>query len=407
MMKTTGSTRASGGVAMSSGSSMNGAPVTVPNSVPRAVLRFFGVWSGRRAANSTSVPWTPWFIEVCRRVRLVRSEQGLSAVRAVSKAARIDAKVYRGHVGDPWAPVHIGDRKSLTLAGGDFDYRRLADLLFGGEWKVPLLATLGASETAKGSVLVAEALSRGNSKTEGFKSRMVPVPDRAVRLFRSDAAGKLSKFQLDEIKAFDEALRNALALLAGRGDWDNVRKGQYASSRSARERFDRAADTLFFPYLWRRLVAENSSERRRSANYGTRVPTCPVGRCQRGVGSVHVQHSLRNHSASEGRSAGSPGVPLAGMEAGLATSTNREAGGHRCRTLKMWAGPRLPRPECCKGLNRGPLAELRRMDGGTGAAGFWRLVAQHPETVGREQEPWMAIIHIVAILTPKGGAGVT
>ena len=202
----------------------------------------------------------PWFIEVCRRVRFVRSEQGLSAVRAVSKAARIDAKVYRGHVGDPWAPVHISDRKSLTLAGGNFDYRRLADLLFGGEWKVPLLATLGAGEAVKDSVLVAEALSRGNSKTEGFKSRMVPVPDRAVRLFRSDAAGKLSKFQLDEIKAFDEALRNALALLAGRGDWDNVRKGQYASSRSARERFDRAADRLFFPHLWRRLVAENSGD---------------------------------------------------------------------------------------------------------------------------------------------------
>ena len=110
--------------------------------------------------------------------------KGLSAVRAVSKAARIDAKVYRGHVGDPWAPVHISDRKSLTLAaGGNFDYRRLADLLFGGEWKVPLLATLGASETAKGSVLVAEALSRGNSKTEGFKSRMVPVPDRARSSF--------------------------------------------------------------------------------------------------------------------------------------------------------------------------------------------------------------------------------
>ena len=55
-----------------------------------------------------------------------------------------------------------------------------------------------------------------------------------------------------------------------------------------------------------------------------------------------------------------------------------------------------------QGLEPGPLAQLRRMDGETGAAGFWRLVAQHPETVGREQEPWMAIIHIVAILTPKG-----
>ncbi len=55
-----------------------------------------------------------------------------------------------------------------------------------------------------------------------------------------------------------------------------------------------------------------------------------------------------------------------------------------------------------QGLDPGQLAQLRRMDGGTGAAGFWRLAAQHPETVGREQELWMAIIQIVAILTPKG-----
>ncbi len=202
----------------------------------------------------------PWFIEVCRRVRLVRAGQGLSAVRAVSKAARIDAKVYRGYVGDPWAPVHIHDRKSLTLGGGDFDYRKLADLLFGGDWRTPLLAQPGSNENATDCALVAEALSRGNSKTEGFKSRVVPVPDRAVRLFRSKTAGDLSKRQLDEIKAFDEALRNALALLAGRGDRDNVTKGQYASSRPARERFDRAADRLFFPHLWRRLVAEDSGD---------------------------------------------------------------------------------------------------------------------------------------------------
>ena len=144
----------------------------------------------------------PWFIEVCRRVRLVGAGQRLSAVKAVSKASRIDAKVYHGYVGDPWAPVHINDRKSLTLGGGDFDYRRLADLLFSGDWDVPLLARLGANETAVDSVLVAEALSRGNSKTVGFKSRIVPVPDSAVRLFRSGAAGKLSSLQLNEIKGF-------------------------------------------------------------------------------------------------------------------------------------------------------------------------------------------------------------
>ena len=59
----------------------------------------------------------PWFIEVCRRVRLVGTETRLSAVRAISKASRIDAKMYHGNVGDPWVPVHRQDGKSLTLGG--------------------------------------------------------------------------------------------------------------------------------------------------------------------------------------------------------------------------------------------------------------------------------------------------
>ena len=202
----------------------------------------------------------PWFIETCRRIRLVQTGQRLSAVKTVSKAARIDAKVYRGYVGDPWAPVHINEGKSLSLGGGDFDYKRLAEILFGGQWDLPLLARLGANERASNGVLVAEALSREQGKTKGFKSRVVPVPDSAVRLFRSEAAGRLSQLQLDEIKAFDEGLRNAIALLAARGERDQVGRGQYATSRPARERFDRAADRLFFPHLWRRLEAESSSD---------------------------------------------------------------------------------------------------------------------------------------------------
>ena len=208
----------------------------------------------------------PWFIEVCRRVRLIWTGQRLSAVKSVSEAARIDAKVYRGYVGDPWAPVHVDDRKSLTLGGGDFDYRKLADLLFGGKWRVPLLAQLGANETATDRLLVAEALSREQGKTSGFKSRVIPVPDSAVRLFRSEDAGKLSAIQLDEIKAFNEALRNAIALLLRRGDRREAGKGRYDDkrpdtlSKPARERFDRVADRLFFRSLWRRLDAVNAGD---------------------------------------------------------------------------------------------------------------------------------------------------
>ena len=55
-------------------------------------------------------------------------------------------------------------------------------------------------------------------------------------------------------------------------------------------------------------------------------------------------------------------------------------------------------------LNPGPLAELRRMTSAAGAPIFWRLAAQHPDTIGRDRDEktWMDIVCILAILTPKG-----
>ena len=53
-------------------------------------------------------------------------------------------------------------------------------------------------------------------------------------------------------------------------------------------------------------------------------------------------------------------------------------------------------------MDPGPLAELRRMTTELGAPAFWRLAAQHPDTIGRDTEAWAAIITILAILTPKG-----
>ena len=53
-------------------------------------------------------------------------------------------------------------------------------------------------------------------------------------------------------------------------------------------------------------------------------------------------------------------------------------------------------------LEPGPLAELRRMNISAGAAGFWRLAAQHPDTINNSLEDWMSIVRILALLTPKG-----
>lgn len=200
----------------------------------------------------------PWFIEVARRVRLSETNQGLVAMRANSKGPRVRSKAYKGNVGDPWAPVHRTEGKSLTLGSGDFNYRRLSNLMFSGDWKVPELARLGKSEKADDRLLVAEALSRGNSKTEGFKSRTVPVPNNVVRVFRSTTVADLSQQLMAEIREFDEALRNGIATLAAGGERDRMEKKHYGLSHQARNRFDAIADTLFFPHLWKRLSAENS-----------------------------------------------------------------------------------------------------------------------------------------------------
>lgn len=53
-------------------------------------------------------------------------------------------------------------------------------------------------------------------------------------------------------------------------------------------------------------------------------------------------------------------------------------------------------------LGPGPLADLRRMDPEAGSPAFWRLAAQHPDTIGRKPLEWAEIIRILAILTPKG-----
>ena len=207
----------------------------------------------------------PWFIEVCRRVRLTQSEGSIAGRRSTSASPRIAAKAHKGNLGDPWAPVDKKAGKSLTLGvSGQFDYSRLTNLLFSGDWEVPLLARADANDDGD-MLIVAEAFARGNSKTGGFKSRVVPAPGRAVRMFGSPSAAELAKAQVKEIKAVDSALRDALALAVAHGDYSGVKPARkrhhYAYvTKLASSRLHRAADHAFFPSLWRRLDATAASK---------------------------------------------------------------------------------------------------------------------------------------------------
>ena len=199
----------------------------------------------------------PWFIEICRRVRLKHACGALSAIRSISKTSRTDAKAFKGNLGDPWAPIHRTEGKSFTLGGKDFDYTMLRKLLFSGDWSVPLLARPGRDEDGD-MLLIAEALSRGNSKTEGFKSRVVLVPGRVVPLLSSPTIATFSEAQMDEIKVFDAALGYAIALVAAGGG--QVKQSHFRRSEPAQKRFNRKADRLFFPNLWNRLAAREMDD---------------------------------------------------------------------------------------------------------------------------------------------------
>lgn len=203
----------------------------------------------------------PLFIEVCRRVRLAEGDGALHAERTTSKAARIAAKEAKGMTQDPWAPVHLGEAKTLTLGERDWTYGLLTELFYSGNWSVPVLARETPDESASAMGLVAEAFARGNSKTDGFKSRIIPVP-KAVRkqMFGTEAIN-LSDEQIKTINMVDKALRDGLALIAAEGDRDKMGKAEYARTAPARAALHRAADALFFPTLWDKLAAGSKDGR--------------------------------------------------------------------------------------------------------------------------------------------------
>lgn len=204
-----------------------------------------------------------WFIEVCRRIRLQGNGDNLSGLKGTSKATRINAKHLKGVLGDPFAPIHKTENKSFTLVGRDFDYRTLTELVLSGDWTRPLLARLAEFEQQGETLaLVAQALARGNSKTEGFKSRILPIGGKVSRALgpKREELHALAQAQMAAIEAIGKALGRALALAAAAGARDKMKKDHFAYARDARSRFDRAADNLFFPHLWDRFNAQQHSE---------------------------------------------------------------------------------------------------------------------------------------------------
>jgi CRISPR system Cascade subunit CasA len=168
-----------------------------------------------------------------------------------------------GRVGDPWAPIHRTDETALTITeNGRFDYKRVVDLLLSGDWQLPALAEPSDAEADEATnwLLVLAAIARGNSKTGGFQSRVLPLKGRIARRLgpKRQELHQIAREQTLEIKKLDAILRNALALAVARGDKEKINKETYTHTQPYRDRLDAVADRLFFAALWARFEAEQN-----------------------------------------------------------------------------------------------------------------------------------------------------
>ena len=348
---------------------------------PKPALLWCLEWPEGRQLTMDDVD--PWFIEVCRRVRLEWAEGRLVARRSTSRKPRIASRSFQGSTGDPWAPVHGLEDKSLTLGSGAFGCKRLCELLFSGEWELPLLCRRGEEESGA-MLLVAEAFSRGNIKTEGFQSRIVPIPEDAAPLLAPETpAAALAEAQIGEIRTFDHALRDALALMAAGGG--EARKEHYRYTFAARDRFGHRVDGLFFGSLWRRVRAQAEGEtaefewKTAFLAHLLRIAVSELeGRASGDALSGCCAPAGRRASAAE---ASQPAVGAPGT-----VSWNGSCGTFWTRTRKpaAWTGqqpkPRGQRPECCRVSRRARLPRrAARMTGRDRRhSGGWRPAIPGP-----------------------------
>ncbi len=206
----------------------------------------------------------PYFIEICRRIRLLAIPEGILGKVANSDTARIAARHAKGNVGDHWAPVST-EGKVLTLSRAGFRYDRLAQLILDEEsYRLPAAMRVD-SGSGKRWRLVARGMVRGKGKTEGYHERSdIVIGGPMARSLlgvgpQRDDLEQLSRDQLAEVGAVAKALRFAIAVAASGGkDASDISKADREKAYPYLRRFEHTVDIHFFASLQDRFNAAES-----------------------------------------------------------------------------------------------------------------------------------------------------
>lgn len=205
----------------------------------------------------------PYFIEICRRVRLRCQGRRITALAATSKRLRIAAKEAKGDVGDHWTPVAVGaEAKALSVTNAGFRYDQLAKLILDrNAFHLPQAMVVDDTERVSWR-LVARAVARGQGKTEGYHERDdIVFGPHVVRSLLSGGDDRytleeLARLQISEVREVMSALRFGIAIAASGGrDTDALGRSDWDKATPFARQLDDVADVGFFGALQERFEA--------------------------------------------------------------------------------------------------------------------------------------------------------
>lgn len=215
----------------------------------------------------------PFFIEVCRRVRLRGAPDGqIMALARPSARPRTQSAALKGNLADPWVPIKMGkdEPTALTVSSSGFDYRLARQILFDrAAFREPLALRELPGERGHDSEIHMVVLVRGQGKTEGLHERIIPLPHSVAPQMPFDEAdvdgeentlAELSERMVDAAGEARKVLRQSILVYLHGPDNPKFNKPDAAAAIT---RYDRAIDEQYFGYLFGAVAAGAEEANRR------------------------------------------------------------------------------------------------------------------------------------------------
>lgn len=221
------------------------------------VLIWLEPWDG--SAKLSLGTLDPFFIEICRRVRLKGGDR-IHVHSLPTEGTRIEAEKLKGNIGDAWLPVEFRDDedKALTVPAHGISADLIRRLIFAEGLQLTALHRPHVSWEEGAVWLHMSVMIRGQGTTDGFHEESVLIPAAAQRrafgsLQRREPLAALSKTAMEYTGIMQNRVLKPAVFAFFQGGPEKIDFGSESAQawwESCARRFVALWSADFFPWLW-------------------------------------------------------------------------------------------------------------------------------------------------------------